>query len=202
MGVKVGLDRERVVAAAAELLESDPAGAPPTLATLAARLGVRTQSLYAHVDGADGLRRELALHALARLTERLRRAAIGVAGRDAIDGIVRAYVSFAAEHPGLYAASMRAPGDDPELRAAVAAAMEPLTVVFRSYGLDSAEASHWYRMVFSCVYGFAALRRAGLMTMPGDPDETLTRIVRVFGDQLERQAGVHTDGEGEPQRAP
>ena len=176
-----------------QLLEADPAGAPPTLTALAHRLGVRTQSLYAHVDGADGLRRELALYALARLTDRLRTAAIGVAGRDAISAIVHAYVTFATEHPGLYAASMRAPGDDPELRAAIADAMEPLDLVFRSYGLDPTERSHWYRMVFSCVYGFAALQRDGLMTMPGDPDETLARIVRVFSDQLERERNQEED---------
>ena len=184
MGVKVGLDREQVVAAAAELLEADPAGAP-TLAAVAARLGVRTQSLYAHVAGADDLRRELALHALARLTERLRTAAIGVAGRDAVGAIVGAYVTFASEHPGLYAASMRAPGDDPQLRDAIRGAMEPLNLVFASYGLAPADAAHWYRMVFSFVYGFAALRRDGLMTLPGDPNETLGRMVRMFGDQLE-----------------
>ena len=184
MGVKVGLDREQVVGAAAELLETDPAGAPPTLAAVAARLGVRTQSLYAHVAGADDLRRELALHALARLTDRLRTAAIGVAGRDAVGAIVRAYVTFASEHPGLYAASMRAPGDDPQLRDAIRDAMEPLNLVFASYGLAPAEAGHWYRMVFSFVYGFAALRRDGLMTLPGDPGETEGRMVRMFGDQL------------------
>jgi AcrR family transcriptional regulator len=177
VGTKVGLDRERVVAAAAELLEAGGSGEPPTLAALAARLGVRTQSLYAHVDGADGLRRELALFALGELTARLRTAAIGVAGRDAIAAIVEAYVS------------LRAPGDDVELRAAVAETMEPLTVVFRSYGLDADRASHWYRIVFSCVYGFAALRRDRLLTMPGDPDETLAHMVRVFSDQLERERG-------------
>jgi AcrR family transcriptional regulator len=189
VGTKVGLDREQVVAAAAELLEAGGSAEPPTLAALAARLGVRTQSLYAHVDGADGLRRELALFALGELTARLRTAAIGVAGRDAIAAIVEAYVSFATEHPGLYGASLRAPGDDAELRAAVAETMEPLTVVFRSYGLDADGASHWYRIVFSCVYGFAALRRDRLLTMPGDPEETLAHMVRVFSDQLERERG-------------
>jgi AcrR family transcriptional regulator len=185
LGVKVGLDREQVVEAAVELLEADALAAPPTLAALAARLGVRTQSLYAHVDGADGLRRELALYALAELTVRLRTAAIGVAGRDAIAAIVQAYVAFATEHPGLYTASLRAPGDDVELRAAIDATMEPLNLVFRSYGLDAEAVSHWYRMVFSCIYGFAAMRRDGLLTLPGDPDRTLARMVRVFSDQLE-----------------
>lgn len=194
MGVKIGLDREQVVTAAADLLEDDPAGALPTLAAVAARLGVRTQSLYAHVEGADGLRRDLALHALAELTGRLRTAAIGVAGRDAVGAIVRAYLAFASEHPGLYAASMRAPGDDPELRAAIADAMEPLGLVFASYGLDAADAAHWYRMVFSFVYGFAALRRDGLMTLPGDPGETLGRIVRMFGDQLDRETATANQG--------
>ena len=70
--------------------------------------------------------------------------------------------------------------------------MEPLNLVFASYGLATVEAAHWYRMVFSLVYGFAALRRDGLMTMPGDPDETVRRIVRMFGDQLEREREVTT----------
>ena len=41
--------------------------------------------------------------------------------------------------------------------------------------------------MFSTIYGFAALRRDGLITLPGDPDETVRRMVRVFSEQLERE---------------
>ena len=51
---------------------------------MAERLGVRTQSLYSHVDGLDGLRRELALHAVRELGAVLTDAAMGRAGAEAM----------------------------------------------------------------------------------------------------------------------
>ncbi len=47
---------------------------------------------------------------------------------------------------------------------------------------------HWYRLVWATVCGFATLRRDGLFTRPGDPDETIAHLVRVFADELERGA--------------
>jgi AcrR family transcriptional regulator len=189
MAARVGLDRRKVVDAATELLEQETDPGALALADVAARLGVRIQSLYAHVDGADGLRRELALRGLHALATRLTIAAVGRAGPDAIDAIVRAWLSFASEHPGLYAASLRAPGDDPELREAVAAAMTPLELVFRSFGLDDEDSAHWYRTVFAAVHGFVTLRRDGMFTMPVDPDETATRMIGMFVHGIEVDAG-------------
>jgi AcrR family transcriptional regulator len=189
MAARVGLDRRQVVDAATDLLEEAGVGFP-SLADVAARLGVRTQSLYAHVDGADGLRRELALRGLHALAARLTAAAVGRAGADAVDAIVRAWLAFASEHPGLYAASLRAPGDDPDLRAAVIAAMTPLEVVFRSLGLDDDDSAHWYRTIFAAVHGFATLRRDGMFTMPVDPDETASRMIGMFVHGIGVDAGA------------
>ena len=93
----MGLDREQVVDAAVDVLVEQ--GRFPGLADVAGRLGIRTQSLYAHVDGVDGLRRQLALRGLAALTHRLTDAAMGRAGADAVEAIVLAWVTFAAEQP-------------------------------------------------------------------------------------------------------
>jgi len=83
MARSVGIDRERVVAVAAEL--ADEVGLDQlTLAQVAARLGVRLPSLYNHVEGLPGLRRELALRGLRQLLERLGGAAIGTAEIDPI----------------------------------------------------------------------------------------------------------------------
>jgi AcrR family transcriptional regulator len=182
VAARVGLDRDQVVDAAVDVLTER--GAFPGLAEVADRLGIRTQSLYAHVDGADGLRRELALRGLRALTERLNEAAVGRAGADAVEAIVRAWVDFAAEQPGLYAASLRPPGDDADVAAAIAAATRPLNLVFRSYGLDDETAGHWYRLIFSTVHGFSVLRAGGLLTVLGDPDETVRHAIRVFTEQL------------------
>jgi AcrR family transcriptional regulator len=188
MSARVGLSRTVVVEAAVAVLEEQGTLDAVSLAAVAERLGVRTQSLYSHVDGLDGLRRELALHAVTALGTELADAAMGRAGSEAVEAIIRTYLRFAAEHPGLFVATLRAPGDDAELSAAVATVTTPLNLVFRSYGLDADALVHWYRLVWATVCGFATLRRDGLFTLPGDPDDTITHLVRVFADQLEREA--------------
>ena len=190
MSARVGLSRAAVVEAAVAILEEQATVDAVSLAAVAERLGVRTQSLYSHVDGLDGLRRELALHATRQLGAALADAAMGRAGAEAVEAIIRAYLRFADEHPGLFAATLRAPGDDAELGEAVATVTTPLNLVFRSYGREPEEVVHWYRMVWATVCGFAMLRRDGLFTRPGDPDDTITHLVRVFSEQLEREAAV------------
>jgi len=185
----VGLSRPIVVEAGVAILEEQGTVDAVSLAAVAERLGVRTQSLYSHVDGLDGLRRELALHAVRALGRELADAAMGRAGADAVEAIIRTYLRFAAEHPGLFAATLRAPDDDAELADAVAGVSTPLNLVFRSYGLGATEQVHWYRLVWATVCGFATLRRDGLFTRPGDPDDTIAHFVRVFSDQLAHDAG-------------
>ena len=103
MARKVGVDKEQVVDAALEVL--DAAGRPEavTLGAVAERVGIRTQSLYAHVDGAVGLRRELALRALGELAEVVTRAAVGRSGPAAVEAILQARLDYALVHPGRFA---------------------------------------------------------------------------------------------------
>ena len=74
MSPRAGLSREAVVQAAAALADEEGLE-EVTLAELASRLGVRTPSLYNHVAGLEGLRRELALLGTRELGRRLGRAA-------------------------------------------------------------------------------------------------------------------------------
>jgi AcrR family transcriptional regulator len=153
---------------------------------VAERLGVRVQSLYAHVEGADGLRLALALRGLDALADRLTEAAIGRAGPDAVAAIVRAYLDFAAAHPGLYDATLLTPGDHPEIAVAMASVTRPLDLVLASAGFDETEATHWYRIVFSTIHGFSVLRRDGNLTLDADPDETAEMIIAMFTRELTR----------------
>src|SRR5215470_8697450 len=105
---------------------ADESGADAvTLAALAARLGVRSQSLYAHVDGLDGLRHDLAVHGQEELAARLGGAVMGRSGADALRALAAAYADFAAARPGLYACSLRAPLGDDALEASSEAATAP-----------------------------------------------------------------------------
>jgi AcrR family transcriptional regulator len=183
----VGISRDQVVDAAVAVLEEKGRVGDVALREVAARLGVRTQSLYAHVDGADGLRHALALRAHDALAEHLARAAKGKHGAEAIEAIVRGYHEFAMTRAGLYDASLRPPGDDADMIAVTAEVMRPLNAVLRGYGLDDAQTVHWYRVVFAGVHGFAILQRDGLFTYEGSPEESLGHMIEAFVRQIEAE---------------
>ena len=81
MATQVGLDHDAVIGAAASLVDEQGVGSL-TLAALAARLGIRSQSLYAHVDGLDGLLRDVAQHTVQRLGHQHPSSLIGRYRRD------------------------------------------------------------------------------------------------------------------------
>lgn len=192
MAAPVGHDRDAVIDAAVAVLDSEGRIERVTLRPVADRLGVRVQSLYAHVDGVEGLRRAVALRGLAELTDRLDRAAAERSGGPAIEAIVRAHCAFALERPGLFDATLRPPGDDPELRAAMDAVMAPLDRVLGDHGLDAETQRHWYRVIFSAVYGYATLRGDGRMTLDADPDDTLDLLVEVLVTSLDMSTASGT----------
>jgi AcrR family transcriptional regulator len=181
-----GLDREALVAAAAALIEEQGAGAL-TLSHLARRLGVRTQSLYAHIASLDDLQRELALHGVRLLGEELRTSAIGRSGRDALRSIADCYRRFASEHTGLYLMTIRAPGEDQELRQANFRCAETLTIVLESFGLAGDENVHFYRAYWSAIHGFVLIEATGVMAQPVDVEASFERMVELFTDRLESQ---------------
>ena len=191
MARSVGIDRERVVAVAAEL--ADEVGLEQlTLAQVAARLGVRLPSLYNHVEGLPGLRRELALRGLRQLLERLGGAAIGKSGDAAMLAVGQAYRRFVLEHPGVYAATVRAPApDDREVQQVSAAIVGVVLAVLEPYGLAEDAAIHAVRGLRSIAHGFATLELAGGFGIPLARDQSYLRLLRAYVAGL--RAGAPAD---------
>jgi AcrR family transcriptional regulator len=149
-----------------------------TLGAVAAELGVRTPSLYNHVDGLPGLRRALALRGLAELGEAIRDAAVGRSADDAVIALADAYRAFARRRPGVYAALQRAPDpDDAEVAAAGARLLEPIFAALRGYGLEGDDAVHGARALRSALHGFVELERLGGFGIDLDLDESYRRTV-------------------------
>ena len=104
-----------------------------------------------------------------------------------MEAIVRAaWLAFAAERPGLYAATLRPPGNDPEIGAAMASTMRPLLLVLASYGLRE----RWRRTGPDHLRRRARVRHAAggarsSRSRP-DPDETVALMIDTFTSQLER----------------
>lgn len=180
MRARRGLDRAAVVRAAAEMLDASP-GHEPTLAALAARLGVRSPSLYNHIDGQDDLRHELALLGVRELGGRLGRAAIGRSGADALRAIAHAYRAFARQRPGLYLATVRAPEPgDAALIAASDEVLEILRLALAPFDLSPDERIHAMRGLRSLAHGFVSLELAGGFGLPQDLDASYERLVAAF----------------------
>jgi AcrR family transcriptional regulator len=180
VGARARLDRAAVIQAAAALADEKGCEAL-TLADLAARLGVRTPSLYNHVAGLADVRRELGLLGGRALGAALGRAAIGKAKDEALLALAAAYRDFAKAHPGLYAAAQRAP--DPADREAQAVAQEVVGIalaVLAPYRLRDEEALHTVRGLRSIVHGFVTLETAGGFGLPLDLDESFRRLLETF----------------------
>lgn len=180
MARSVGIDRQQVIATAANL--ADQVGLEAlTLAQVAARLGVRLPSLYNHVDGLADLRRELALLGQRQLLERISRAAIGKAGGAALIAVGQAYRRYVLEHPGVYMASVRAPApNDSEMQQVSQTIIEVLLAILEPYGLDEESAIHAIRGLRSLAHGFATLELGGGFGLALDRDESFLRLLRAY----------------------
>jgi AcrR family transcriptional regulator len=176
---RAGLDAASVVAAAARLADRDGLD-QLTLARLAAELGVRAPSLYAHVGGLADLRDRVGALGVAELTEVLSEAATGRAGREALHAVAVAYRAYARMRPGVYAALQRAPaGDEDERQAAAARLVGVLIAVLRGYGLEGDDAVHAVRLLRSALHGFVSLESAGGFALPLGLEESYERLVEM-----------------------
>jgi AcrR family transcriptional regulator len=186
---RAGLSTAAVVAAAADIADAEGLDRL-TLARVAAAAGVRTPSLYNHVESLDDVRRRVALLALRDLADALRDAAVGRAGDDALVAMADAYRAYARRHPGRYAATQRAPAEgDEEMRAAAKGAVDVVLAILRGYGLEGDDAIHAARAVRSALHGFVALEAGGGFGIPVDLDESYARMVRALARGL-REAPV------------
>jgi AcrR family transcriptional regulator len=179
---RIGLDSEAVVAAAAELADAEGLEAL-TLARLAARLGIRAPSLYAHVDGLEDLRLRLAARGARELGSALQEAATGRAGRDALEAVADTYRAYARAHLGSYRA-LQFVGQTPE----GAQAVNVVLAVLRGYGLDGDDGIHATRIVRAALHGFVELEAGGGFQVPLSLDQTFGRLVALLDEGLSASA--------------
>ena len=175
---RAGLDPAIVVASAADL--ADEIGLPNlTMGLLAKRLGVRTPSLYKHIDGQADLNRRVAVLAMTDVGDALRDALQGRAGRDALSAAAHTIRTFAIEHPGRYAATTGANSTDPDDPYVVAGArvVESLSAVLTSYRIEPEDRIPALRMLRSLLHGFSLIEAAGGFQFDADIDESFEWLI-------------------------
>ncbi|CUR58822.1 Transcriptional regulator, tetR family [metagenome] len=175
---RAGLDPAVVVAGAASL--ADEIGLENlTMGRVAERLGVRTPSLYKHIDGQADLNRRIAVLAMTEIGDALRDSLQGRAGRDALSAAAHTVRTFALEHPGRYAATTGGSSTDPADPFVVAGArvIESLAAVLAGYRIEPGEQVHALRMLRSLLHGFALIEAAGGFQFDTDIDESFEWLI-------------------------
>jgi AcrR family transcriptional regulator len=187
---RIKLDKTAVVQAAVDLVNAEGMEAL-TLSRLAKQLGIRTPSLYNHVDGLTGLRRELAVMNAGLLADRLGEAAIGKSGPELFTDVAQAFRQYVKENPGLYLSTLRSSGAqpiaDPNLQHEEERVMKIGLAMMSSLGLQGEDAVHGLRAFRSIVHGFATLEVAGGFGLPQDCDESFRRLVSALMDGLKQE---------------
>ena len=193
MSPRAGLDNDSVIAAAVALADANGLESL-SLTALAAQLGIRTPSLYNHINGLDGLRQALALRGMRELADRLGHVAVGKAGDEAILALGHEYRAFVSEHPGLYAATVRSPriadSPDPAVLMVEGRLLDVILAVLSAYQLTKIDALHAARALRSLVHGFATLECSGGFGIALDIDESFRYMVAVFIEGLRHHQGL------------
>ncbi|MFD9679864.1 TetR/AcrR family transcriptional regulator [Rhodococcus sp. NPDC059969] len=178
--MRTPVTRERVIAAAADLVDSKGADAL-VLSQLAETLDVRQSALYKHVDGVDDVQHQLSLLARNLLAEQLRAAAVGLSRDDAVMALADAWRAFVRAHPGLYAITDRYPtAPHPDLVSAVGEVVDVINKVIAGYGLspDDSEQAAW--SLRSALHGFCILESVEGQPAGTDPDRVYRRLVELL----------------------
>lgn len=191
MGRKAGLTRDDVVGAAQSIADREGLEAA-TLTAVAAELGIKTPSLYNHVEGLEGLRRQLAIHGARALEASFRKAVGESTGIDALRAICHADREFATHHPGLYDSFLPAPSEkqDPELYGELASPVFFIAGLLLDMGIPQEEAIHLIRALRATLHGFLDLEANRGFGMPVDIDASFLEAVEMMLAGIETRAAA------------
>ena len=158
-----------------------------SMGLLAERLGVKTPSLYKHVDNLADLTHRIAVLAMVELGDALRDATQGRAGGDALAAAAQAMRAYVKEHPGRYAAGNLAvpTGPDDPLIPAANRLLGSLSAVLRGYQLEPSDEIHALRMLRSMLHGFTTIEVSGGFQFDTDVDESFTWMVNLIDRGLQ-----------------
>jgi len=180
MSPRKGLDLNDILQAAEEIANTKGVHSV-TLASVAKKLGIRSPSLYNHIDGLQDLLNKLAIFGYDELYESMVNAAIGVYGDEAIKRMGKVYITFARNRPGLYEATFYASGQqDDDIQMAGFKIVELFVQVFKIKGFDDTKAIHIVRGLRSIFHGFASLEQKGEFGLPLDLDESYQIMIDTY----------------------
>jgi AcrR family transcriptional regulator len=190
---RAGLTSDAVVDLALEVIDEQGPNAV-SLASIAARAGVATPSLYKHVDSLTELRSRVSARILTEMTAVATDAVVGRSGDDAITALMRRMRQYAVEHPNRYAFVPADPVHDPALVEAATGLLQVFFAVVRGYDLDGSAAVHAIRCLRVIVYGFSSIESSGGFGLAEDQSETYEQLIKLYLAYLHDAASATIGG--------
>lgn len=182
---RAGLDKTVVVAAAVRLIDEERLDGL-SLGRLAERLGVRVPSLYNHIAGLPGLRRDLAVYCLRDLLGLLTQAVEGRERAEAIVALVETYRDYARRTPGRYQLTLQAPAGA-EWQHLGQQIVELVSRVLAPYQLGEEATIHAMRGLRMIIEGAISLEQAGAFVIPLSLDGSVRWLMRLYLAGLQRR---------------
>ncbi|WP_117208065.1 TetR/AcrR family transcriptional regulator [Allorhizocola rhizosphaerae] len=186
MSPRAGLSPSAVIDAALEIVDAQGHGAL-TLASVAARTGVATPSLYKHVAGLAELRALAGARVMSELAQELTDAVMGLSRDEAVSALLQTGRSYVVKHPHRYALMPLDALHHPLTADAGAKLINVLLAVLRGYGLRGAAAVHATRCMRVIMHGFASLEAAGGFGLPERLDDTYQQLIDMFVASLPKE---------------
>jgi AcrR family transcriptional regulator len=173
-----GLDSEMIIVTAAQLVE-EKGYANFSLNELAAKLGVKTASLYNHIESIREVNSKISRLAVSRLHQILENAIFEKNRDQALMSLSMSYRNFAKDNPELYKAVIRLPStEDDQLKESGAKVVEPMITVLKCYDLDGPELIHLSRTLRSAIHGFVEMEEAGFFRrLDANIDESYKKMI-------------------------
>ena len=164
-----------------------------SMGVVAERLGVKTPSLYKHVDSLADLGHRIAVLAAVELADAIRDATQGRADLGALTAAAQALRIYARDHPGRYAAlnSSRLAGYDDPFVLVRGRLLDSFAAVLRGYRVHPSQQIHALRMLRSMLHGFVTLEVAGGFQIDTDTDDSFDWIVSFVDRGLRLVASTH-----------
>ena len=189
--MKAGLDRKKIIQTASEIAD-EKGSADVSLKELAAKLGIKSPSLYKHFSGGlDELNKELMLYGWRTLEGELINAVTGKSKDDAIIAFCYAYRDFVSGHKGLFEAmqwyNMHQSEEHLQATENIVAV---LFQVLDAYGLTEEQKIHTVRMLRGFIQGFTTIESnggfGGVVPLDASFDFTIKTILNGIADLQER----------------
>lgn len=183
-----GLNKEIIVESAKDMIEKD--GVQQfSMRKLSERLGVKTASLYTHIESMDALFTEIGLAALNDHKECLLNAIGDKHGDAAIEAAAKGYREFATEHVELYRLIMQMPsGNDEVLKEAAEMTTEPFMKILDDYHISDNRKMHWQRVLRGVMHGFVSEEQAGYFShYPVSMKESYNIAINCIIDGLHKE---------------